>query len=277
MGGGFVPLPIFLLGKAMPRKIAWSLSKAQVALNCTLRYNWQYRQKRGGYRVTHGAGRIGSAVHVALELLLKDKATDIDDALRQGIMTSDLTTPEIHEALLYRGNILKFLDRFESWCTRHGVRQNDVLVEQRVGMTEDFSPVKFFDKEVWFRGVLDLWVNLTKGGGKRVVILDHKTGDRKEMDSYRDQFKCYAIAALAHEPDIEDVRCAIHFVRPGEIVFDEVEYTADDIKNTLRPWLKDFVAKAEDAAAGEVRANSDWWCNFCEYRPLCPAHTEGSA
>lgn len=262
----------------MPAKhVAWSLSKAQLALNCSLSYDWKYKKRRKGFRITKGAGRIGTAVHFALEQMLLGKVLNVEDALRMGCNQGDLTVPEVHQAYDFTGNIQRFVDRFATWKERLNVDDDDVYVEKRVGITKDYTACKFFDKQVWFRGVWDLAAILRQSERTVMVITDHKTGAPADnTDKYEDQFRCYAVTAPVFFPEVTHIRCQIHYVKTGDIVPREKMYTVEEITTELRPWLNQFVAKAEKAKEQSTPCQG-WWCDYCSYKPWCPLFKKGAA
>ena len=86
----------------------WSISKANVAHECTYRFHLRYSKKVSGHRVENSAGRIGSAVHEILERMLKGG----DFKLAFVASATKLTRPEILELKTYETGIKRFLTIF---------------------------------------------------------------------------------------------------------------------------------------------------------------------
>jgi hypothetical protein len=83
------------------------------------------------------------------------------------------------------------------------------LCEYEMGLTKDLKPCGFKDKDVWFRGIIDL------------AILDHDTGEARILDyktgkstKYADtgQLELMALGVFKHFPTINKVRAGLLFV-----------------------------------------------------------------
>lgn len=98
----------------------------------------------------------------------------------------------------------------------------DRFVELAMGITQDFEPVDFFDKSVWFRGKADLLhVNPC---GTMGTVYDYKTG-KPNKDSV--QLADMALLTFLHYPKIETLDAAFVFLK-----FDDVatkRYTRDNL------------------------------------------------
>jgi hypothetical protein len=83
------------------------------------------------------------------------------------------------------------------------------VCEYEMGLTKDLKPCGFKDKDVWFRGIIDL------------AILDHETGEARILDyktgrstKYADtgQLELMALGVFKHFPTINKVRAGLLFV-----------------------------------------------------------------
>jgi hypothetical protein len=88
---------------------------------------------------------------------------------------------------------------YEPWCARIMRTPGELLVEQKLAITEDFGPTTFFDNKAWFRAVGDV----IKIRGPVALIADWKTGKIVE-DSQ--QLALSAACVFAHYPSIKKVR-----------------------------------------------------------------------
>lgn len=84
------------------------------------------------------------------------------------------------------------------------------LVEQQMAVDVNLTPVDWTSDMAWCRGIVDVGV-LT---GKRVVLLDWKTGKRK-ADS--DQLKLFAGLAFAHYPQLEVAVTGFVWLKAGVV------------------------------------------------------------
>ena len=255
----------------------WSISKSNLAAQCTQKYYWKYlhKPKLKEPRVQDPRGRIGSAAHLLVELLLKGYEKNL--AYKKAIVDNRLTTPEADLFLEYRENVDRFLDKLASYKEKYPV--TDVIAEKRFGLTKDFKPTKFFSKNVFFRGVWDLVIKIEKENEKPVVvIMDHKTGDapndEEKSNKYDDQLQSYLVGAIYTFPEIKGAQIALNYLKddtvhwkpymPREQIEDEIVPHFIELINknaeNLRPILE-----GEDPVP-----TKGWHCTFCGFKSNCP-------
>lgn len=109
----------------------------------------------------------------------------------------------IHECLAKRIgqdiDLPEQVKQYEPWAKRVLTGEGKILVEQKLAIREDFSACKYFDKDVWFRGVGDV----IKLIGPIGLIIDWKNGKIVE-DSV--QLMLMAQCVFSHYPEIQAVR-----------------------------------------------------------------------
>jgi len=131
----------------------------------------------------------------------------------------------------------------------------NAMSELEIGIDKDWKHVPFSDKNVWVRGIFDIFYI----EGNTAYVGDWKTG--KERD-YLDQLKLYASFIFAAYPFINEVRPEILFVdlkkrQPYKPIprsqFDE-----------LKAWVNGRVSKIEndDIFAPKPSGN----CRYCHFR-----------
>ena len=81
------------------------------------------------------------------------------------------------------------------------------LCEERLGITEDLKPCEFFDKNVWFRGIIDLLII----DGDRAFVVDYKTGKTARYAD-PDQLELMAMCVFKHYPIVKKVNAGLMFV-----------------------------------------------------------------
>jgi CRISPR/Cas system-associated exonuclease Cas4 (RecB family) len=240
----------------------WSISKLSVAQQCNYRFDLQYVKKIKQHRIVDPRGRIGNAAHKALELYIKGR--DLSTSMKRAAIDERLTMTEADDLLAYRPSISAFMERFAKF--KKGNPHSEELVEYKFGLTRDFTPVKFFDKDVFLRGVWDLALHLTTPA---FIIIDHKSGERAPIDKYQIQLKTYAVSAHALRPDTEGVQTAIHFIKTQDIDWSDFIPT-DTIKRDLIPWLIDYINSCADNVTDIPTPEKGWYCGFCGYKNICP-------
>jgi len=112
------------------------------------------------------------------------------------------------------------MEQWEPIARRLTVPEGDVLVEAQVAMTKSLVEVDWFAPDVWVRAVLD-YVRIK---GNKGLILDYKTGKRKDDKT---QTELFAAVAMAKWPVLERVYTG--FVWLKDKVVDTQEYTRENI------------------------------------------------
>jgi len=247
----------------------WSMSKAELALNCGLAYNLKYVTKTKGVPSKDGGGRIGIAAHAVLESFLRNAAEPIKDIMYRIALDQRLTTPEIDDLVSFAHNIAHFRDRLESYKIANKVKEQKV--EIKFGLTADFKQTAFFGKDVFFRGVMDLLLDTEDG---HIIILDHKSGNPPSsavdaLAQHRAQLKLYTLAALLLYPDLKGVQTGLHYLANEEIVWDTKLVLPSAIRDEVMPWYPEFLNEA-GLAAESATPKAGWKCKFCEFISQCP-------
>jgi len=256
------------LTEAANKLAPWSMSKAQLALNCPYAFNLQYVQRsKNKTKVSNAAGRIGIAVHAILERFLK--GTDFQKSLKKAGVDAKLTSSEMNIMLSYKSNILEFKERIERYNARHQVHK--MLVECEFAVDHNFEPTTYWAKNALFRGKMDLAL---QASDNMVVVIDHKTGtpygDNAEiLAKHETQRIFYAVGTPAVFPEMERVQLAFHYVKNGDIIWDARPFTVEDI-HKHHAWVTNYLNKAAESADTKEVGAKDWYCNFCQYQHVCP-------
>lgn len=242
----------------------WAISKADMAKQCGLRFYWKYVEKKKEPESERSEGRIGTAVHKVIELVLKGEK--MERAFRVAAVDSKLTTNEIDDLFTFQGTITSFLERIAKFKIQRDAKQE--FVEHKFGITIDLKPSTFFGKDVFFRGAWDLAYML---GNRDLVMLDHKSGTPADnMDRYTNQLNSYALAGRVLVPEIKGAVSAIHYVQDGSIkwgTYISVEQIDEKLINWFVTYLNDCVANLE-----KIEAQVGWQCGFCGYASKCEAY-----
>lgn len=130
----------------------------------------------------------------------------------------------VHKALEERvrdGKALpKTLAGYEPLAAKIAGSKGEVLVEQKLTLNEKFRPTSWFAKDAWCRGVLDVSIV----GKRKAVVLDYKTGKRKDD---LDQLKLFAGIVFAHYPEIEEVDTGFIWLKDN--VVDKELFTREQV------------------------------------------------
>ena len=94
--------------------------------------------------------------------------------------------------------------------------EGDKHCEIRMGITKDgtnYSPSKFFGKNVWWRGIADLLIT----NGDKAYLIDYKTGKNAKYADTK-QLDLLAAATFTHFPEIKHIKSALLYVVSNEFV-----------------------------------------------------------
>jgi hypothetical protein len=246
----------------------WSFSKMETAESCPAQFGHKHVTKTAAAPAPSDT-KVGIVAHAILERRIKGEQDK--DARRAAIEKDPLTTQE-QDSLRTLGEAMdEFLKRFDVFCKREGVTR--VLCEEDWGFTETYGKTGFFDKDVFFRGKLDLGA-ITRDND--LYLIDHKSGRAKPLDrdqKKRQQLQAYAVLALANLPDVAGVRGGINFLQGDENLRLQFNtYTpADRVRAVFAPWLYMRINAAAENLEGplEARPATRWPCAWCQYQAVC--------
>jgi hypothetical protein len=242
----------------------WSISKADVALQCPMKFNLGYIDKSKEKAVTNTDALVGKAVHRILELTLT--GITINKAFQCALSEFQLTSNEEETVQGFRPSVITFLTRFTKY--RQQCNGAEPTVEIKLGVNLDWASVPFFDSSVFFRGVIDLNMDLINK--PHTVILDHKTGKFRELDHFKHQFDGYLLLKKAHNPAIEKIRVGLNFLQDNRVdLLKELQDVLD-----LEPVITRVLSYLNDAAMSLKDLNvtkPSPLCAWCDHRKRCPA------
>jgi hypothetical protein len=130
--------------------------------------------------------------------------------------------------------------------------------EMKLGVAKTdtgFAPCGFFDKNVWWRGIVDLAII----NGPKARMLDYKTGKATRADTK--QLDLMAGAIFVHFPEVEEVKGALAFVVANEFV------PKTHTREHLAKYMGVFDAQLDRLEAakesGVWNANPGPLCSWC--------------
>lgn len=248
----------------------WSISKLGVAEKCPLKFYLQYLVKlKVGTPVYNLITDVGKAAHRVLEFIVMGKS--VGDSLKLTRREFEHMPDQVWKdnMLTLEYNINEFRDKIESFGKQHPVKR--FVQELRIGFTRDYQPTGFFADDVFFRGILDLGIQMET---KDVVIIDHKTGAPSLLGirNFKTQLDTYKILFNFGVEEVDGAQSGIHFVRDGKILLDDYVSKAD-ITGKLVRELEHNLSGAIDRIKElghfkHVRGNH---CKYCDYNVDCKA------
>jgi len=218
---------------------AWSYSSIKTFDQCPKKY-FHLKVIKDVKDVPGEAADYGTAVHEAAELFIKDG------------------TP-IPEKFAYMRPIV------EPLAAKQGVKHTELKLGVRKTDT-GYEPCGFFDKDVWWRGIVDLLIV----NGKTAHMVDYKTGKNAKYADMK-QLDLMAGAVFVHYPEITKVKSGLAYVVSNE--FPKKTHTREHL-NTYLSVFNNQLEQLEDAMDnGMWNAKTSPLCGWCpvtsceHYRP----------
>lgn len=193
-----------------PKVAPWSFSRIKAFDTCPKQFYHTYILKEFPYEET-AAMRYGTEFHKAAEEFIRDGKP-------------------VPERFAYAAPALQAL------ADKPGYKH----CEMKFGLTRDLKLCDFFDKRVWFRGVVDLAIV----DGEECTIVDYKTG-KSSRYAEKGQLELMALAIFKWFPKVKKIRAGLVFVVPGEMV--KETYTIERESEMWAKWFAEY-AKMEKAA-----------------------------
>ena len=152
----------------------WSHSKLKMLKNCPLQFYLQYILKRPpeSEREISLITEVGKAAHRILEFSLGGKSIADSYKLTRKEFQDTISDQDWEENIVaVEFNIIKFNQKIAEFEKQYGVKR--ILQELRIGCNKDWEASGFFADDVYFRGVIDLVIQLENND---IIIVDHKYG-----------------------------------------------------------------------------------------------------
>ena len=170
--------------------------------------------------------------------------------------------------MLFR-SIVAFRQRLDDFERRNPVKR--YLCEIRMAVDKDWEPTDFFANNVFYRGVVDLLIQLENGDG---LIIDHKSvlnsNGFLSVKNFKEQLEVYKPLIHHGLVKMRGAQSGIHFIADGEVKFDDYS-TAEMIEGRLRHMVEYNVDSAIENVKelGYFKRKAGGHCRWCDYRQMC--------
>lgn len=206
----------------------WSYSKMKGFETCPKQHYHVTVLKEHPFQET-AATRYGSEFHKAAELFIK----------------YDRPLP---------GKFVQYESVLQALKDRPGEKHCEI----RLGLTENLDPCGFFDKNVWFRGVVDLLII----DGDEARVVDYKTG-KSARYADPDQLELMALMVFEHFPQVKQVRAGLVFVIAEEFI--KKDYDTSTRDERWGKWYQRYAAMEKAHETGVFNPRPSGLC-----RAHCP-------
>lgn len=252
---------------------AWSHSKLKMLHKCPFQFYLKYlvKAKEEVTAPPNLITEVGKAAHSILEKCVLGKPIEECFKLTRSEYKNVITEEEWEEQVsTLEYNIQKFQDRIDAFSVHTLIKR--ALQELRIGMTKDLQPTGFFAEDVWFRGVIDLALQLE--GSKDVIYIDHKTGAPaiSGLKNYKGQLNTYKILFHFGIEKTSGAQAGIHFIRDGELYLDDyVDHKTieGELVNSLLYDIECAIEKTK--GLGFFKHIAGPHCEWCDFKTSCKA------
>jgi DNA helicase II / ATP-dependent DNA helicase PcrA len=242
-----------------PEPLQLSSSAIDCYDRCPMRYMFQYVWSvRGG---PHAMATFGNIMHRTIKEFVSEVSK------RRRIPFEDVLTiynrewssagyiDEYHEEEYRKAG----RDQLEAFHRTYSAAPADVIYQEK-----NFELA--LENDVVVTGRMD---QVNRIDGNAVEIIDYKTGKPKDAKAAANDLQLGVYALAAQEVlDLDPTRLVFYNLVTNEAVAGTRDAKA--LKET-----KECIAEVADLIrAKEFPAKPGFGCNFCDYRPLCPAHEQ---
>lgn len=252
----------------------WSISKVGVLDLCAKQYLLKYVLKEKETKKSTKA-KVGTALHSALEYMLKDATLNLDKVFKVCAEKEQLSKDEEIEAIAKLPALEGFMSRITGFKAKVGAQRE--LIEHRMAILPNFEKAEFFEKGALLRGVVDYGL-ITNDNV--LIIIDHKSGKKKPIQEHNTQFFSYMLMAIAHF-NVKAVQCAINYIGTDKLDWAKHDdgsnraWTRSEITNKLKPWLGVYLNSVSNTLdkveVGEACPETGWQCEYCGFSDRCDA------
>jgi putative RecB family exonuclease len=243
------------------RHAPWSASKIKCAQRCPQEFHFRYEEKIPE-PIVSPAQRLGKAVHAVLEqVMLKKSIAEALEEGRKGLLHDE----ERHQYDGLADAVKAFVVRIDAFRAKR--RPHTEVIEHMLAIDAQLGPTSFVAPDAFFRGVLDAGFEWGEG---ELAVLDHKTGMRRPAGDHAEQLEAYATLAAAQGERVRRIWMGVHFV-PDAAVEWSAPVPVEEVKASFVPRLLDQIELAAKSVEGAVEPRPGPYCEWCGYRPICPA------
>ena len=168
---------------------------------------------------------------------------------------------DLEERLANGKKLTEETSKHESLCSEILKTKSEVLVEQKMCLTKEFTPTTWMAKDAWFRSIVDVLLL----NEKSATVMDWKTGKRRPDFM---QLELFAMQVFFHYPKIEKVITS--FVWLKELGTDTKVFKRD---KDLQSIINKFLIKLKHIYTS---VKTDNWipkpsglCRFCPCNNFC--------
>ncbi len=146
------------------------------------------------------------------------------------------------------------LHQHEEYMTTLQLMPGKRLIETKIALNRRMEPCGFFDKDVWYRGVVD-WGTVD---GETAHMVDFKTG--KPHSKFK-QLKTFALHTFAAHPKVEQVISSFYWTKTQSVT--NQVYHRSQITELWVEFVPDLKQYVEAFKTNTWQARPSGLCGWC--------------
>jgi RecB family exonuclease len=247
---------------------AWSFSKYKMLQSCPFNFYLKYILKVKTPQPPFSlVTEVGKAAHRICELVIQGKSVQNSFLATKREFTPILDPYWEAQVETLEMSIETFASKLREFERVNKVKR--YFTELRIGCDDQWRPTGFFGEDVFFRGVIDLCIQLEN---KDVILIDHKTGAPAEMGvkNFAGQLNTYKVLFHYGVEKLTGAQSGVHFIRAGQTKMGEyssVEEVETKLLHGLTSGIQASIDRVDDLGFFKhISCNS---CKYCDYRVEC--------
>ena len=231
-----------------------SNTKSEVIDQCLKKYEYRYIRKFPGFPAKNEDSlNFGSYIHKIFEEGYKDNDIKTLEKLAEDLKKS------YNVPYNYKDKTQECLDNF--------IKFNGKLGET---LATEYEFKLELAEGIEYTGFIDRIVAGKEGG---ILIIDYKTSksEKSRVQLFNDnQLKGYAYAiSQIYRKELKEIYCGHYYPMTGNFV--DIQYP----QSSINKWKKEAIDRAwkiRKKKADEFQPSKNTFCDWCEYKPMCPAY-----
>lgn len=144
--------------------------------------------------------------------------------------------------------------------------KGEKLCEKKLAIDTDVNPVDYWDKSVWYRGIIDVLVI----NGDKARILDYKRGNKAHQDD--DQLLENAILVFSNYPEVDTITASFIYLEAGDVT--KLVVRREDLHTLVVRLSKKEVPIIRAEKLNSFPTQKSHLCNYCQVT-TCRYHNRG--
>lgn len=145
-------------------------------------------------------------------------------------------------------------------------QEGDISCERKLAIASDLSPIRYYDDNVWYRGILDVLVV----NGTTARLYDYKHGNADYQDD--DQLRENAILIFCNYPKVDIIIASFIYLEAGKVT--KLVIRREDLHVLVVRLSKKEVPVLRAEKLNAFPMQKSHLCNYCQVT-TCRYHNRG--